>query len=202
MSYLITKFIEQLLLAIVISILALNTANGANCYQPSLQFNKLNDEYYDIGLVRKLSKQDKKNINDFFQNISGRWRGDFFVIECEGSEKKPRAVSKKGRVLSEIRYEPEGVLIIEGDIDYTTEKSASSRKIKTLGWDSIFTLKQINKEGYEFTEKFRKGAIGGGAPLVEHLFRITMEGDKKLNIIQTIYYNGFYSIEESWTLSK
>lgn len=196
------SYTKKVSIILIFLLFLFSGAIASNCYQTSPQFNRLKEDYYDIAAVKDITRQDKEKIKNFYQGISGRWKGEINLLECAGTEKEPSVVSRKGRVIAEIRQESEGVLIIEGDVDYTTEKSSSSRKIKTLGWDSIFTIDQITKEQLEFTEKFRKGIYGGGTPLVEHVFRITRQSGNRLDIIQITYYNGILSIEERWTLKK
>ena len=184
--------------------LCLNTSMALECYEKSSQFLKLEDKYFDLDRTIRLSKKEKDAINSFYSSLQGRWRGEIIVSECEGpegSEEQPKLVSKEGKVEAEISNQGSGVLKVKSDIDFRSDRSTSIRTKKTIGWERIGALDSVSKDRLVFSERYRQNADGAGAILVENVFELVRQG-KFLNLIQTTYYGGQYSIQEKWTLKK
>ena len=189
--------------ALLIAIQLLFSLNviASNCNQVSPQYKKLQDKYYEIEAI-DLSKEEIKAIEGFYKEISGRWRGEYSILECKGSEKEPIEIINTGRVRSKIQQDDLGVLVIEDEIDFKTDQPQKSRKINTQRWEHIITIDLSTKRKYSFTEKFRNISNSGASVLVEHTYLFDRSGYKKLDIVRTTYYGGYFSFEERWALKK
>ncbi len=188
-------------LAVVLLMQCSQSVVAANCNQISPNFKKLQDKYYEIKTVQ-LSKENIQAIERFYNEISGRWRGEYSILECKGSEKDPVEVVNTGRVRSKFQQDSIGVLIIEDEIDFKTDQPLTSRKINTQRWEHITSFDLSEKNKYSFAEKFRNRSSGGTSVLVEHIYSFDRSGYKTLNIIRSTYHGGYFSFEESWTLKK
>lgn len=194
---------KKIALALAIMFLAQfsSSAIATGCNQISPNFKELQDEYYIINAL-ELSKENIQAIERFYDEISGRWRGEYSILECKGSEKDPVAVVNTGRVRSMIQQDSIGVLIIEDEIDFKTDQPLTARKINTQRWEHIISFDLNEKHKYSFAEKFRNRSSSGASVLVEHIYSFDRTGYKTLTITRSTYHGGYFSFEENWVLKK
>lgn len=190
-----SSFIGIVLLNLV---LLSSIAEANDCNKESPYFID-GEKYYDLGLNKKLTNNDEKELSAYFNKLSGEWTGDLIHTECKGSQKSPKKITKKAKVTSNIRNAGNGVLKVSYDANYLESRISTLHKIETLGTKSIFVLNFLSADNLNFTEKYRRRNAAGGSSLIENIFDIQVKKDA-IEIHLTAYLNGFFAWSDTLKL--
>jgi len=136
-----------------------NTTFAQECNEPSPNVSNTNDAYYDLDNPEKLSRDDKKSIDDLFRRIDGKWQGKVTHVDCRGPDSAPRIMKKSADISAKIKRASKHVLSIDAQKNFTKERSKKGESLTLMGEPSIFNFALKSDSHLIFSEKFRRKNI-------------------------------------------
>lgn len=122
------------------------------CYEPS---PNLDDDYYRLESTDTITDSEKKLLYQFFQNISGKWRGQLLQTECRGPDRAPRTIKKTARLTTKNSLNSQGELSIQVEKHFTAKRIKKLETVTLLGKRNIFNL-DIRTQQLIFADKYRQ----------------------------------------------
>jgi hypothetical protein len=181
----------------VFSITSLNSVAAQDCT------SYISDEdYYDLKDNITLSKKEKVTLGDLAERLIGHWQGELEKIECKGNIKKTEILIDSSYARLQIREHNKDRLKMKANLDFRKQNK------KTVYFRPFFERRNI--QSYTFNgpnililieKNYQHSAQYGGNVLIETIYKIIVS-DNTLQLDIITYSNGFFSIEERWSLTK
>lgn len=176
---------------------------SANCVAQQDCTSRIDDDdYYDLQDNRVLSTKDESQLTEFAARLIGDWRGELVQTECKGNIKTPNKIIDTSYANVTIRGHTINNLQMEAELDFRQQNK------KTLYFRPFFETRDLHSYLFNgpdiviMTEKKYQYAYPyGGSTLIETIYKVMLTDERMQLDIITIS-NGFFSVEERWSLIK
>ena len=194
------KYNINLIITILLSMLFYtNNVAASKCYEKSPNLINLKDKYYNVEAVKILTAEEKTKLNNLFDKIEGKWKGDLILIECKGPDRAPRRRSKTASIESIIKLKSNNNVTISAIKSYTNNVT-KTETLTLLGNLRIFELDFLNKNSVIFSERGRRKNVNKGSRLTETIYKVTLKHDS-LIFVRSYYSYGVFVAEEKWSMN-
>lgn len=141
---------------ILSTLICANQAIAKDCYEKSPNWTASDDTYYDLDKTVTLTNEEQNKVNNLFNKVTGKWKGNITYIECRGPDSAPETKMRKGLVTAQIKSATKNSLAIEAHFNYIKDRIKQSESIELLGNSPVFTFKFIDDDHLSFSEKYRR----------------------------------------------
>lgn len=141
-------------------------ASATDCYALSPNLVDAEDKYYDLENTNTLSAKEKKSVNNFFRNLTGKWKGKATLTECSGPDSAPRIKTRHAVLTLKANLASNGSLSLSADKDYQKERVSRPENLALLSNAPLFEYEFINDNHFVFFERLRRMNIGSGKVVI------------------------------------
>ncbi|HVK98360.1 MAG TPA: hypothetical protein VM553_01035 [Dongiaceae bacterium] len=194
--------LTKIRIGLAMSMLALVPVAHADCFKPSPNLVSMGKHYFSLFERDRYtwSAVEEKEKRALSEVIFTDWEGDYSVVECFGTEKNPKEVTRTATVKAKFTDAMNGIVRGQISKQFVAEKRNTIEVLDMFDNRDLFTGK-VSKNLIEGTQR-RKQKIGpSNSRLLEHVYRIEVNGHK-LVLTHETYVNGYLAVTELFNLTR
>jgi hypothetical protein len=192
------------------------SALAADCFQPSPNFARQKDAYYNLVSPDSVPVKDQKQMVALASALGQHLSGQGHRVECLGSEKAPRLNYVDTQVQADVQASLAEGLVLRSDFTNLKTKVKQADKWAFWGAAAVFNFVKLGEGHYAFVQKLRHrrqavnstaqnadqttGLVTGSG--LEEMFVDIQFFDKTLELTIDRYINGFYYATDRLTLGR
>jgi len=180
----------------IFSIIFSFNSYAVKCNEESPNHKKEGDSYFDIKEVAPFTRNQKAKISKLFSHlIDHRLTGKGSVIECTGTERTAKKISKNEKLSAKITQQSDGKLVITLESFSKSKKSKHNETLRYFGYNNQHHINKISNDNLVISYKLRKPGKKGQI-FVEEITDLSIK-NSNLVIKVSRYIGGYFAVQHT-----